>query len=491
MALTFIGWLELAIGIILLIAGSLRSTFAFMLLTGLLGGSAAILLPSLGGSSIPPLELAILFVYVRMLSPERGNFTLLYDALWANSALLLFTAYGIAIAFLGPHLFAGQINVTPMRVGEATGLFDTDPLMPSSQNITSAFYMFGSLLVAIAAHTVCRRNSEGLNTMISAGIAIGWWHIALGIIDLITRDTSAATYLDLMRNGNYAQLDQSSQGFVRIRGLFTETSAFAEFGFGYFVLSAELWYRSIRPRATGILALCLAAILFFSTSSTAYVSLFAYVTFVVARMLLLPQMVEGSRVRQIAFSILAGGVMVAVLMLSVPELPSAIGDLVLDATVNKSTTSSGQQRLFWALQGWDAFKVSYGLGIGPGSFRSSSMITAILGSMGVIGVVTFTTYLILVFAPWRVSTFARAAEPQDSVGGAFAVAALLCLAPAAVASPKPDPGTNFGFFAGVALASRSRKTRSHAPHPGRRVGQHPAVISEKEDLLANANASFP
>lgn len=463
MELTFIGWIQLGIGLALVVAGSLRATFLMLLLSGLFAGSAAILLPGLGGSTIPPAILSLVFVYLRMLLPGSRHVGFFPEAIRANWLFVLFTLYGVAAAILAPRIFAGQIDVAPMHIENPRGLFDTVSLEPSTQNINSAVYLFGVLLVALAAYALCRQSEKGGNALVSAGIVVGWWHIALGLMVLAARNTPMQAFFEEFRNGNYAQLDQTYRGFIRIRGLFPESSAFAEFGFAFFVLNAELWYRSIRPRETGLVAFALAAILFFSTSSTAYVGLLAYILAFTLRAIALPGLSDWRRIRQLLLASLAIATATALAMLLIPDLPIAVSDMIVQMTVGKASTSSGTQRLFWALQGWNAFKVSLGLGIGPGSFRSSSLIMAIVGSMGVIGIVTFLAYLVQVLQPWRRSTYARAADLSQSIGGAFAAAAVLSLVPSAVSSAKSDPGNNFAFMAGAALALRSARQGKSTP----------------------------
>lgn len=74
MQLTFIGLIQLVIGAVIFFGGSLRHAVTFMIISGLFAGSAAIVLPALGGSSIPPIQFACLIVYLRILAP-RGAFS--------------------------------------------------------------------------------------------------------------------------------------------------------------------------------------------------------------------------------------------------------------------------------------------------------------------------------------------------------------------------------------------------------------------------------
>jgi hypothetical protein len=219
MQLTFIGLIQLVIGAVIFFGGSLRHAVTFMIISGLFAGSAAIVLPALGGSSIPPIQFACLIVYLRILAPRGGFLALLPDAVRANRWLVLYTFYGVASAVIAPRLFANQIDVTPLRFDAARTLFDTVPLVPSTQNITTSVYLLGTLAVAVAAYLMARLRG-GVATLISTAILVSWLHIVLGLATALAAGTPLNAVFELMRNGNYAQLDQAVGGFVRIRGSF-------------------------------------------------------------------------------------------------------------------------------------------------------------------------------------------------------------------------------------------------------------------------------
>lgn len=452
---TFIGILELVIGAIVVLAGSVRAACAFLMATSLLGGSAAILLPALGGSSIAPSQFALLFVWARILAPRGGYLGLIPEAIKANRWLLLFTAYGVAMAYIGPRLFAGAIDIFPMRFDDALGLIDSAPLAPTSQNVTASVFLIGAALTALASYLTCR-SPGGAATIVSTAIALAWAHVLLGLAAALARGTPGDALFALIRNGTYSQLNDAVGDIARIRGVFAEASAYADFGFGYFVINAELWYRSIRPRATGAAALALAAVLFFSTSATAYVALAGYFAWFCLRAMLFPGVAVAGKTQAVMLTLFALAVATASAMIVQPKLVETMLHVVQDMTLGKSTSNSGVQRLFWARQGADAFVVSWGLGIGPGSFRSSSNITAILGAMGVIGIATYLLYLASVVQPGRRSTWGMGENTRQTIGGAFASAALLSIIPAAIASPHTHPETTFVILAGAAVALRPR-----------------------------------
>lgn len=453
MIFTAIGVIQIALGLAILLQGSLRAMFLFLIVSGLFGGSASLIFPVLGGSSVPTVQFALPFVFLRLLMAKGGVPQLLGEAVRGNLWLVAFTIYGIVAAFVGPRIFAGDINVFPMRFEGARGLFDTVPLAPSPQNITASINALGALLVALASYMLCRTWS-GVSALVSGAIAIAWLLVFTGLLGLAGKGTFIDVIFGFLRNGSYAQLDQSYQGFLRINGTFPEASGFASFSFAWFVLNFELWYRNIRPRATGAAALALGLVMFFSTSSTAYVGLLSSLLFFVLRMILLPRSAPASKLRAMGAAMLVTVFAVSCTLVLAPQMAESLLDMIRHMTVDKQGSDSGQQRLFWALQGFEAFRVSWGLGIGPGSFRSSSIITAIIGTMGLFGALTFTAYLFAVLKPGRQSTWVPVSDQLQAIGAAASCSALLVIVPAAISSPSSHPGTNFAIFAGAALALR-------------------------------------
>jgi len=249
------------------------------------------------------------------------------------------------------------------------------------------------------------------------------------------------------------------------------------------VLHVELWYRSIRPSATGWLAFVMALILFFSTSSTAYFGLAAYLMFFILRTLLLPYVADQLKMVRVLMAIAAMGLGTAIVLAINPGLPELIWEMVRTMTVDKSASDSGEQRWFWAMQGVNLLLETWGIGAGPGSFRSSSILTAMLGSVGVFGTVAFFVYLLQVLQPLRRSTWGPWDDDNISVGGAFASAAFLGLLPMTIASPQAYPDWIFSLLAGGAIALRL-SPRAHAVDD---LESMPALVQEPEYALLGEN----
>lgn len=461
MILTAIGAFQFVIGALLLLFGTVPAAFLFVVISGLFMGSAAVLLPVLGGSSIPPVQIALIFLALRVLVPGSGQLSRLGDSIRSNLLLIAFAGYGIVGAVILPRLFENQIDVVPMRVRALSRyesmdrfIYATQPLTPTSQNLTTAIYIAGTMLLTICAH-VAMRHEGAWRKFVKAAAVVALVHAALGVLSVLIKGTPSEVILEFFRNGSYAQLDHVYRGFVRMTGISPEASGYGTFGVTWFVFNFECWLRGVQTRWTGPAALVLLVVLAFSTSSLAYLGLMSYAAFVILRTILFPGSLRAPKIAVILIGCLILIALIISIMIWQPALASDFGDMIRHFTVDKQQSVSGRQRSFWAWQGYEAFVRSYGLGIGPGSFRSSSNLAAIIGAMGIIGITSFTAYLIHVFKPLRLSTYMPSDDPRISVAAAAAWACVAEMMTAVAGSPTPDPGPSLAIFAGVALGLRN------------------------------------
>lgn len=453
MSPTIFGFAVLAIGALLLVYGSTTAVLVFVLATSLMGGSAALYLTGLGNSSIPPANLAMAFLFLRCFLPGRGQAAPLQQAFGAAQFLTLFIVYGAIGAWILPRIFAGAIDVTPLRPNPGPFLLATAPLKFSSQNITVSVYLTSTLMACICAYVAALRESAHV-LLVRAGAVIAIVHALLGIASVAFAGTPLTAFFMFFRNGFYAQLNQSFGGFVRMSGIWAEPAVFASYGFVWLVFMTELWLRDIELRWTRIALLLIGLALIASTSSTAYVGIAGYGLVLALRQMVLPGSVPLRKgIWLLGFLLIALIAIFATLIVR-PDIASQIADLFSKTTVDKLDSESGIQRAFWARQGYDAFLASAGLGVGPGSFRSSSLLTAILGSVGLIGTAAFALHLLSVFKPLRRSTYIYSLDPRIAVGAAASWTAVVMLIPASLSAASPDPGLLWGIFCGLALAFR-------------------------------------
>ena len=451
---TLIGLVVALIGCALLVTGSTLGLLLFVLCCSALGGSAAALIPALGNVNIQPANLALGFLLLRCLIDASAGRASLGRAVVENRFLILFALYGFVGAWVLPRLFAGAIDVTPLRPIPGRSLFTTFPLAFSPQNITVSTYVMGTMIAGVCA-TVAARADRAAPVIARWGAGIGIVHAVLGVASVVLAGTPAAAFFQFFRNGFYAQVNQSFEGIVRMNGIFAEPAIYASYGFAWLVLMVELWLRGIAARWTGLSALALLAALMLSTASTAYVALAGYAALVIVRGLAAPGLVRPGRLVLIGVMGLVAVTAALVAVAVAPEIGDTVAGMLQRVTTDKLASASGQQRLFWAQQGIDAFVVSGGLGVGLGSFRSSSIATAILGAVGVPGTLAILLHLWCVLMPLRRTTYAVSSDERAMTGAALSWTAVAMLIPGLVAAPSPDPGLLWGVFAGAALALRA------------------------------------
>jgi hypothetical protein len=455
---TLLGLISIAIGLLLLVRGTSLDLLRMMLISTLFAGSAAIVMPALGGAAISPAHMALVFLVARVLLPGSGEYGRIVPAISANGFLVFYALYGAVTAFVLPRLFAWQIYVAPLRPITISGLFDTVPLVFTTQNITTAVYMIGTMLAGVCA-TIVARKPESSRKIVGTICFMAWAHAFFGVLGVVLTNVGLDGVLDVFRNGSHAQLEQSYNGMVRMTGVFPEASYYASYAFTLFVFTFECWMRDVRPRQTGPAALALLAVLIFSTSGSGYLSLGAYGGLMVLRLLLLRQQLSPRKALVVIVMMLAGLIAAFSMVMLVPALADQLGEMFQHMTMDKADSDSGKQRSFWAMQGWHAFLASYGLGIGAGSFRSSSLFMAALGSLGVIGIVTLVGHILNVFKPLRASTYSNPRDERMATGAAASWTLVSMLIPAAISAASPDPGVMFAVVAGLALEWRRRRSQ--------------------------------
>jgi hypothetical protein len=246
--------------------------FVLMLACTEFGAASAVNLPALGGSTITPSHLALGLVILRILLDRKFDLHAWLASSEENLFLIGFALYSAVTAFILPRLFQGQILVVPLRDTVNGVVLGASALKFSPQNITTDVYLIGTAAAAICAGLVARRRDATM-AVVSAALLVGWMHAGFGVADLALTAVHHQSWLDVFRNGSYAQLNQQVGGLRRIAGVQAETSAYASYGLVFFVFATELWLRGILPRRAGPLALVLLALLAITTSSSAYVGL--------------------------------------------------------------------------------------------------------------------------------------------------------------------------------------------------------------------------
>ena len=419
-----------------------RSIWWFFAIAQVFGGTSVATLTALGGASLAVSQVgvaALVYAVFAMVAPR--DFLALRRTISTHAAGIALIVYAVIISVMGPRLFAGQMNLVAMRPETLNGFIIATPLEPRSSNIAHLAYLVGSFLTALATSLVfCRKltATDFRNAVLSAGLL----HAALGAIDAVSSSLGAGWVLDFLRNANFSFVDQSIGNIKRISGSLAEASSYVTFSIPFGVFGIEEWWRTRRP-APGLVGLAIWIVALASTSTTGLIGAGIYAA------VLFPRLVVagvGFAVSGIILGVIcAGGLIATGVSLARPDIMAAFGDFISLLTVDKVNSSSAVERVAWATQGWDAFQGSFGLGIGAGSFRSSSFPLAVIGSLGFVGSMLMLGFIAQVV---RVTFFAsRVSSTQRSAGWA----ALFALVPLVVSGPTPDPGFVFAMFAGFAL----------------------------------------
>jgi len=423
---------------------------AFSFVCTLLPAASAIDLPALGHSSIPPAMVSLAFLALQVIKsgawrgPEMGL------AVTKNAWLILYCLYGAVTALVLPRMFAGLINLIPM--GQA-GLGFV-PLKVTAQNTTQAIYLLGTGFGAVCATLFSTEKNSPL-AIVATLVVVTWIHAITGLLDVGLNAVHIQGVFDFARTGAYAQLDQGVGGFHRISALCSEPSTYAMLGATYFVFMCELWLRGISPKQTGPAALVMMIVLAISTSSTAYIFILCYGVVLLARTLIVRGAIKFSHAGLILGIGVSGLAMALAVMLLNPHLATEIATTAAEVTVGKTQSQSGIERGLWTKQGLDAMIFTHGLGVGVGSFRSSSLFTAVLGSVGPAGLIVLLGYCVQVAKFGRRSSYVSQIDPRIGAGAAAGWTALMILAPAAVSWSSADPGLLFALMAGLSLGWRS------------------------------------
>ncbi len=392
------GIIALLVGILFLVRGPEFAIKIFVPST-LLASCAAIIVPSLGTATIQPAHLLLGFLTICTLKSQTSwksiteclNFP--REGFW----LIALVAYGLATAYLSPRIFSGATYVNAIGASEFGFSLIQVPLGPTSGNITQSIYFVGDLVCFLICYSIAR-TPEGFKSIFTAMMAYCFMNILFAVLDVITFWTGTGYLIGFLRNSTYTLHNETVvNGLKRIVGSFTEASAFAYATIGVFGFSLRLWLGGIAPKITFFLAATNAILLIFSTSTTAYAALpilgaYAYFTN-------LWKAGSGPVPRQvILFLVLAPLVvlLVATLVLLNPTTAEFIKSFLNILLFDKSSSESALDRGRWNEAAINAFTATYGIGAGIGSVRASSFLLAVLANLGVVGMLGFGAFVLLV-----------------------------------------------------------------------------------------------
>ncbi len=440
------GLIVIALGIWCQFGSFKRALYATVLLTILEAASAADL-PALGGASITPAKLFMLFLILRVVS-LRGGFGLLAAEVSPRRPLfvfLLLMLWAVPSAILLPRLFQETVEVFSLQ----RSVIDDGPVLlkPSSGNITQTVNALGGLATAVLTSALARRPG-GYDTLLRALMTLTGLNIAFAVLDLLTAATHTGFILDVVHTGAYAFLtDDEAGGLKRISGSFSETSSFASFSLALLAVNLALFVLRVRPRLTGFHSFALVAFLLLSTSSTAYVGL-AIFGLAFAGYAGWAMLVDGNA-RALKFLVLlglAGTFLVCVAVVLAPGFAAAAWNIIDVSVLQKAQSDSAIERGSFNILAGKLFFQTYGLGVGLGSTRTSNYLYLLASNLGIVGLVLFAALILtLAFVGTRDDL-----PPSDRhVVAAARVGVLGALVPAVLIATIFDLGPLFYVLVGT------------------------------------------
>jgi len=137
---------------------------------------------------------------------------------------------------------------------------------------------------------------------------------------------------------------------------------------------------------------------------------------------------------------------------------------LIDTTVfRKLESSSASTRIYWNYKSLLAFWDTWGLGIGMGSSRSSSLIVSIISQFGVIGTIIFGALVGYMLQGLSGLKALRNGTETFAIASGARAAAFGSLITASLSGDSADPGVVFFISLAVLFSCRNLVSRSFEP----------------------------
>jgi len=442
--------------VIVVLAGLLASreaALAWQLTFCLFGACAAINLP--GGAVITPSNLFLPFLAARAFA-EHYRTRYLEQVPKAGVWLALAASAGVLTAIYVPRFLAGVTGILTVDRNSIDTGGSVTPLHPVSGNFTQSVYAIGGV-VAFFAIRALLEHPERMTRFRDAMLLLAALDCSSAILNLAEFYAHFPPTLTYVRTA-YALYDayEGAGGLMRIHGTFSETSSFSGFTLPLFAFTFCLWQNRVRSTYSGILAALTMLFLMISTSTTAYVGIVLYasaLTFV----LVYRGYIKGTvpRIGVLITGAMLGIVLIGSLFVLDTKVGKALTDYLDVVIFKKLESESGVERSSWNQHCWENFIDTYGLGVGLGSARGSSLLMVLLANLGALGTLCFIAFLMSVL---KGLTTTGEVEP---VREASRQAVLAALSSAVVSAATFDMGIVFYAAAAAASVPQPDPARTH------------------------------
>lgn len=294
-----------------------------------------------------------------------------------KNLLIFFGCLAVLSALICPFLFAGTQVYSP-RLGSSDQTFYTFPLVFSIGNVAQAAYLILNILVLFAAASASR-NRDGRRSLyialetafyaLTGTIACELLYSLLGIpfpyhlIQNNPEQISQVVYLGRMQ---------------RFRGLCGEPSYTGLVLMAFFAAYFYCFYVRHRPPWKALIAV-VAIFLVRSSSSIVALGIITILIVILNSPVRFPLNVRLRRTAKLAIILT-----IAALSLTLPVIQTLLKVWIFD----KQGTGSFVHRTTMDLLSYRLLGETYGLGVGLGSYRPSSLLAALLGDVGIVGAIT-------------------------------------------------------------------------------------------------------
>lgn len=443
-----------------------------------LGSFAAVPTAITGGLTLTPAPIVAILLIARQLGSTRG-LAQAFDAAMKRSELLLLFLFwlvaGVTTVFM-PRFFGGTVEIVPVRAGE---LADTATLVPTTQNISQFVYVSISVLTVFSFARMLR--TESMRRHALAALCLGAaMTVFTGCLDLGSQFLPLTPVLELFRTASYALLTETEiLSSTRLIGLMPEASSFGSLAL-VFLASLYFFRRAmpsgfLRNRVVPVLMGMLLLLVWLSTSSAAYLGLGIFGAAAGAEWFWRLAAVRNPLLqRGLASEFWLGGgaiCAVALIVIAVPHLLNPMRDMFAMMVLEKSTTSSFEERNMWTHVSLQALLATHGLGVGLGGTRASNFAVALASNAGLLGALFYFLFVLQ-------TLFARRAPPGDAQGHAMLSAVRWAYLPAFFTSlmigTTPDFGLLNAFLYGIAAA---------IGHRGSQVAARPSLAQRVDEAM--------
>jgi hypothetical protein len=361
------------------------------------GAFAAIPTELTAGVTLTPAWIASVFIFGKIVleeGPERVVRALLDPK---KLGLLTFCGiYAVISAVFFPKLFAGTIDVFPMRLDLEMENRPV-PLVPTTANLTQTLYFLITVVTCAASYFLCLRPNmlkHSINAMLFGGVVA----IITGVLDWATGLTGTGALLEPFRTASYSLMTNAEMlNTKRIVGLTPEASAYAGTTLGFLgpLLFLRNAYQTRLTRDVWVPLVCvlLTGMVMMSTSSSGYVGLIVLAATAAAHWAWIAQQNRGSATTAVVV-VYGGAVAMLALIAMRPEILDVPIEFFNEVVLRKTSSSSFAGRSLWNEVSMRAFFESWGLGVGLGGARASSWPVSVLANIGLVGAALLVAFLV-------------------------------------------------------------------------------------------------